>query len=201
MPFLCGKLGGGIKLGKLTRNQQVFCDGYLIDLNATRAYLTAYPSVKKEATAAAAASRLLRNVKVKVYIDKKMKEREKRTEITQDKVLKELAKIGFANATDYAKVVEKEYEVDKYDPEGNVVGKEIKMLTVVELELTENIEVSKHAAISSIKRGANGIEVKLNDKVKALELMGRHLGMFTDKVEHSGEIQGVSIKIDGEDFD
>lgn len=48
----------------LTEKQKRFCDEYLIDLNATRAYMVAYPNVKKESTAAAAAARLLRNVKV-----------------------------------------------------------------------------------------------------------------------------------------
>ena len=174
----------------------MFCDEYLIDLNATRAYKAAYRSCKKDETARTNGSRLLTNANIKAYIGERMEEREKRTEITQDKVLKELAKIGFANATDYAKIVEKEYEVDKYDSDGAVAGKELKTLTVVELELTENIEESKHAAISSIKRGANGIEVKLNDKVKALELIGKHLGMFVDKVEHSGHLDTGMGKLD-----
>ena len=62
----------------MTRNQKIFCDEYLIDLNATRAYKVAYKNVTKDETAAAASSRLLRNVKVKAYIDKRMKEREER---------------------------------------------------------------------------------------------------------------------------
>ncbi len=168
---------------KLTRNQKVFCDEYLIDLNATRAYKAAYKNVKKDETAAVNGSRLLRNANVKRYIQDKMKAREKRTEITQDKVLKELAKIGFANAADYARVVEREYEEDVIGEDGKVIGKEIKTYKVVEIELTDSLDKSKQAAIAGIKEGRNGIEVKLNDKVKALELIGRHLGMFTDKVE------------------
>lgn len=53
----------------MTEKQKMFADEYLIDLNATRAYRVAYPSVKKDETAAAAAARMLRNVKVKSYID------------------------------------------------------------------------------------------------------------------------------------
>lgn len=56
----------------MTEKQKRFCDEYLIDLNATRAYMVAYPHVKNEKTAAAAASRLLRNVKVKAYIDEQL---------------------------------------------------------------------------------------------------------------------------------
>ena len=56
----------------MTEKQKKFADEYLIDLNATRAYRAAYPSVKKEQTAAAAAARMLRNVKVQEYIADRM---------------------------------------------------------------------------------------------------------------------------------
>lgn len=52
----------------LTDNQIRFCKEYIFDCNGTRAYMAAYKGVKKESTAAAAASRLLRNVKIKDYI-------------------------------------------------------------------------------------------------------------------------------------
>lgn len=173
---------------KLTPKQKIFVDEYLVDLNATRAYKVAYPNIKKDETAAAAGARLLRNVKVESYVNQKMKEREKRTEITQDKVLKELAKIGFANATDYARVVEKEYIEQVKDEEGNIISEIPKTYKTVELEVTDKLDTDKQAAIAGIKMGANGIEVKLNDKVKALELIGRHLGMFTEKLEVKGEL-------------
>lgn len=79
----------------MTEKQKIFANEYLIDLNATRAYRVAYPSVKKEQTAAQAGSRMLRNVKVAAYISERMEERQKRTEITQDRVLNELAAIAF----------------------------------------------------------------------------------------------------------
>ena len=71
----------------MTEKQKIFADEYLIDLNATRAYKVAYPRVKNDETAAAAAARLLRNVKVAAYVEKRMQDRQKRTEITQDMVL------------------------------------------------------------------------------------------------------------------
>ncbi len=58
----------------MTEKQKKFADEYLIDLNATRAYKVAYPSVKNDNTASAAAVRLLRNVKVETYIDECLKE-------------------------------------------------------------------------------------------------------------------------------
>lgn len=148
----------------MTEKQKIFANEYLIDLNATRAYRVAYPSVKKDETAAAAATRMLRNVKVAAYIQERMRERQKRTEITQDRVLQELAAIAFAKATDYAKV-----------ENGQVIIKD-----------TVNLDEQQVKAIAGIKEGKYGIELKLNDKEKALELLGRHLGMFKDKLEVSG---------------
>ena len=114
----------------MTEKQKRFANEYLIDLNATRAYKAVYTRVKNDSTAAAAAARLLKNVNVSAYIGKRMEERSKRTEVKQDDVVKELAKIGFAK-------------------------------TALLYEM----------------------EVKTNDKLKALELLGRHLGMFTDKLQ------------------
>lgn len=56
----------------MTDKQRRFADEYLIDCNGTRAYKAAYPTVKRDAVAAQAASRLLRNVKVKAYIDEQL---------------------------------------------------------------------------------------------------------------------------------
>ena len=148
----------------MTKKQKIFADEYLIDLNATRAYKAAYPSVKKEEAAAVNGSKLLRNTKVAVYIQERMQERQRRTEITQDRVLKELAAIAFAKATDYAEV-----------KDGQVIIKD-----------TANLDEQQIRAIAGIKEGRFGVEVKLNNKEQALELLGRHLGMFTDKLEVSG---------------
>ena len=148
----------------MTEKQKIFADEYLIDLNATRAYKVAYPSVKKDETAAQAGSRMLRNVKVAAYIQERMEERQKRTEITQDRVLEELAAIAFAKATDYAEI------------KGECVR----------IKDTDTLDEQQIRTIAGIKEGKFGIELKLNDKEKALELLGRHLGMFKDKVEVSG---------------
>jgi phage terminase small subunit len=58
----------------VTEKQKRFCDEYLIDCNATRAYKTVYQNVKSDETAKSAASRLLTNVNVKKYIDDRMEE-------------------------------------------------------------------------------------------------------------------------------
>nr|DAH20732.1 MAG TPA: Terminase small subunit [Caudoviricetes sp.] len=172
-------------MAKLTAKQQRFCDEYLIDLNGTRAYKVAYPSVKKDETARVNASRLLTNANVKTYIQERQKEREKRTEITQDSVLRELALIAFAKASDYARVVEKDamVEVDGHmvpvlDEDGN----QVKYRTVEPI-LTDELTEDQKKAIAVIKKGRDGFEIKPYSKIQALELLGKHLGMFTEKVE------------------
>lgn len=156
----------------MTDKQKIFADEYLIDLNATRAYRVAYPSVKKDETAAQAGSRMLRNVKVAKYISDRMKERQERTEVTQDRVVQELAASAFAKATDYVEI-----------RGGRVVIKD-----------TSQLEDNQIRAIAGIKEGANGIEIKLNDKEKALELLGRHLGMWNDKLDIKTPAIDDSIK-------
>lgn len=79
---------------KLTERQKRFADEYLIDLNATQAAVRAGYSAN---TAEQTASRLLTYVKIQDYIQRRMKERQKRTEITQDMIIDELKKIGFAD--------------------------------------------------------------------------------------------------------
>nr|DAH37076.1 MAG TPA: Terminase small subunit [Caudoviricetes sp.] len=172
-------------MAKLTAKQQRFCDEYLIDLNGTRAYKVAYPSVKKDETARVNASRLLTNANVKTYIQERQKEREKRTEITQDSVLRELALIAFAKASDYARVVEKDAMVEV---DGNMVpvldedGNQVKYRTVEPI-LTDELTEDQKKAIAVIKKGRDGFEIKPYSKIQALELLGKHLGMFTEKVE------------------
>lgn len=56
----------------MTDKQRKFCDEYLIDLNATRAYKAAYPHVKSEGAARACASKLLTKANIKTYIDEQL---------------------------------------------------------------------------------------------------------------------------------
>lgn len=160
----------------MTEKQKIFADEYLIDLNATRAYRVAYPNVKKDDTAAVNGSKLLRNAKVAEYIQERMQERQQRTEVTQDRVVQELAAIAFAKATDY------------------VMVKSNGPAAVVMIKSTDDLTDEQVRAIAGIKEGANGIEIKLNDKEKALELLGRHLGMWNDKLEVKAPAIDDSIK-------
>lgn len=172
----------------MTNKQKAFVDEYLIDLNATRAYKAVYKNVKSDDVAAQAGSRLLRNVKVEEYLNKRMKDREKRTEITQDKVLNELAQIAFANGSDFAKVVEKPVLKEDGSVLLDPVTEEPIYYKTVEMKLTDELPEEKRKAIAAIKMGKNGIEVNTCDKVRALELLGRHLGMWNDKLQVKADV-------------
>ena len=169
-------------MAKLTAKQQRFCDEYLIDLNATQAAIRAGYSEKR---ASEQAYQLLQKTTVQNHIAELQKEREKRTEITQDRVLHELALIAFAKASDYARVVEKDAMVEV---DGNMVpvldenGNQVKYRTVEPI-LTDDLTEDQKKAIAVIKKGRDGFEIKPYSKIQALELLGKHLGMFTEKVE------------------
>lgn len=172
----------------MTDAQKRFCDEYLIDLNATRAYKVAYPRCKKDETANAASSRMLRNVKVQEYISEKQQEIEKRTEVTQDMVIKELANIAFFNI--------------KNIYNGNGTLKAVKDIDEETIRAISSVKVLQKAGAMKINIDMDGkdnevpiehiqeqtIEFKTNDKVKALELLGKHLGMFKEKVTIDGNI-------------
>lgn len=152
----------------MTDAQKRFCDEYLIDLNATRAYKVAYPNCKKDETASAAGSRMLGNVKVQEYIAGKQKEIEKRTEVTQDMVIKELAKIAFL---DIRKLYTENGQLRNVaDIDDDTAG------AISSLETLEEYD----GYGDDREKIGDTQKVKLLDKTKALELLGKHLGMFND---------------------
>lgn len=155
----------------MTDAQKRFCDEYLIDLNATRAYKVAYPNCKKDDTARANSSRLLTKANIQEYIAEKQKEIEKRTEVTQDRVIKELAKIAFL---DIRKL---------YTDNGQLKNvADLDSDTAGAISSLETLEEYDGYGDDREKIGDTQ-KVKLLDKTKALELLGRHLGIFNDKLD------------------
>lgn len=166
----------------MTNAQKRFCDEYLIDLNATRAYKVAYSRCKKDETANVNGSKLLRNTKVQEYISEKQKDIEKRTEVTQDMVIKELAAIAFSKASDYASLKRMERTIPIYES-GVIVDYKKEEYIGIEFTPTNELSEEQKKALAGIKEGKFGIQVDSCDKVKALELLGRHLGIFNDKID------------------
>ena len=163
---------------KLTAKQIRFVDEYMVDFNATQAAIRAGYKAK---TAHVIGAENLRKPKIAEEIARRQKDLQRRTEVTQDRVVKELARVAFADATDYACV-----ETLTYENEDGTVSP----VQIVSPKDTDTLSDDQRAAIAGIKHGANGIEIKLHDKIKALELLGRHIGMFNDKLSLSGSDGG-----------
>lgn len=107
----------------------------------------------------------MRKLEVQDKISELRSKQSKRTEITADRVLSELAAIAFSDRTEIAKITEKGF---------------------VEFTPTDKLSSEVKRTISGIKEGKFGIEVATADKVKALELLGKHLGIF-DKREDTSD--------------
>src|SRR5215475_12924278 len=80
--------------GKLTPRQVRFVAEYLIDANATQAAIRAGYKAKH---ADVSGCRLLANAKIRAAVDAGEAERAKRTQVTADKVIMELARVAFAD--------------------------------------------------------------------------------------------------------
>lgn len=159
----------------LSNNQKLFCQEYLkLGMNGTQAYLNVYKNCKKEETAMASASRLLRNDKVKEYIQELQKKVEEKTTVTIEDIVNELTAIAFADRTKISKVVNENIEIDE-----NI---KVNMPNVI-MTNTDNLDIKEKKVIAGYKKTRNGVSVETYDKVKALELLGKYLGMFTETVK------------------
>lgn len=155
----------------LTAKQQKFADEYLIDLNATQAAIRAGYSPKSAGTNA---DKLLKNTKIRAYIEARMAEHSRRTGVTQERIIRELARIAFLDPT--------------------------QLIDMDTAELLTDAAADDRAAIASVKvktmSGETEMierEVRFADKIKALELLGKRFGMWLDKqqVDVQGAVQIV----------
>jgi phage terminase small subunit len=158
-------------MAELTDKQKRFCEEYLIDLNATQAAIRAGYSEK---TAAVIGNENLIKPYIQAFIQFLQNKRSERTEITADMVVQELAKVGFSNIADYLKVFDKEVDLGQ-DEAGEPIKETVRDL---EIFLTQEVGKDKMAVVSEIKKTKDGISLRLHDKVKALEDLGKHLGVF-----------------------
>jgi phage terminase small subunit len=167
----------------LTAKQQRFVEEYLVDLNATQAAIRAGYSEK---TAYSIGQENLNKPEIAAAVEQHMAKRSERTDITADKVLKELAKIGFADIRrairwySNATVAAVDQDIDRQmEEEGGV---RFAVANQVELVSSSEIDDDTAAAIAEIGQTSTGaLKVKFHDKRGALVDIGRHLGMFKDR--------------------
>lgn len=163
-----------------------------------------------DAAVDASASRLLCNAKVKLRIAEIQAAAAKRAEITVEKVLLELSKIAFADIRNVVRWSNQLRARNVDDAVGSVtaVARGDAPVSTDEVEVLESavllvpsaqLDDETAGAISEVSQGRNGLKIKMHDKRAALVDIGRHLGMFVDKVEHSGTVglTPLTVVIDG----
>lgn len=162
---------------KMTPKQARFVSEYLIDLNATAAAKRAGYSKK---TAEKIGHQLLEKIRVAAAIASAIKKREKKTEITAERVIKELADIAFLRS----------------DEVFTINGDHVTVKDTA--EMSDAAKRALASASQTVTTSGGSITVKLCDKIKALELLGRHLALFTDKLQASGPDGGPLLVLGAE---
>lgn len=154
----------------MTIKEQKFCDELLSDpeFNKTLAYKKAYPSVKNDNVAAAAASRLMNKLEIKEYIDKQLEELHNERTADAQEVLEYLTSVMRREKKECI-VVTLTKETSTYVPDDQ--GKPRKQ--TVKEEIAQIVE----------------IPAKLSDSNKAAELLGKRYGLYTDKLDVNNEVE------------
>ena len=160
-----------MRASRLTAKQRLFVAEYLTVFNATQAAIRAGYSRK---TARFIGAENLTKPNIAQAIEEEVQERLKTLGVTSLRVLEELTKLGFSDIRNYV----------KWGP--------------ASVKLIDSDELSDEAAaVAEVSQTptqyGNSIKFKLHDKKGSLELLGKHLKLFTDKQEKTGP-EGGPIK-------
>lgn len=174
--------------GKLTANQKIFANEWLIDRNGTRAYKVAYPKTKSNDVAACCASIYLRKSKIESYINARLEIIKEKAEINQDWVLERLKRLSEYCVSDF------------FNDDGS-------------MKLFSEIPKEKLYAVGGFKQTKRKIttqdkviiedrikEFKLSDKRAVLGDIGRYLGMFAKDNEQKNKGPGSSVAVIGQNI-
>lgn len=163
----------------LTEKQKRFCHEYIIDLNATQSAIRAGYSLK---TAGSIGERILKNVEIQSQIKILMKDREKRTNLTADKVINEISKVCFVDIKNYL----------SFD---NVNGITFKNSDEVDgTMISEVSSVTTTVTSGEFTTTKTTLKLKLHDKMKGLEMAGRHLKMFEQSPNQLNDMEIEALK-------
>jgi phage terminase small subunit len=155
---------------KLTKKEKLFVNEYLIDFNATQAYKRSKYKAKNDNVAGVMAKRLLSKAKISAYIAEKQKELGDKLQIKQEKVLNELARIGFSDPRKYFD------EKNCLRPMSELTDNEAAAISSIEVEELFEGKGEERTFIGYTRK------IKFWNKVDALELLGKHLSMFNTKI-------------------
>lgn len=154
----------------MAAKQQRFVEEYLVDLNATQAAIRAGYSAK---TAYSQGDRLLRHVEVAAAIRAARDKLSEKAAITAERVIEELALIGFANMADYLRVTS---DGDPFIDLSTMTREQAAALTEATVE---DFKEGRGEDARDVRR----VKIKIGDKIAALDRIGKHLGMFRDKLD------------------
>lgn len=155
----------------LPPKQERFCSEYIVDLNGAQAAIRAGYSQK---TAKEQAHRLLNTPAIKRQIDDAKLAQQKRTEISADTILRELLRLATVDVT------------QAFDEKGWL--KDLKDIPEDVRRAISAIETSELFTGDGDQKHIGGInrKVRFYDKIRPLELLGKHVKLFAERIEHSG---------------
>jgi phage terminase small subunit len=167
---------------KLSEKQARFCQEYLIDLNATRAYKAVY-GTKSDNSAAVSSNKLLRNPKITAFIQERQKQLQEKTGITQERVLQAYAAVAFSDIRKF------------YNEDGTL--KKITDLDDDSSAAMAGMEIEELFEGSGMDRFQVGVTKKIKrwDKVKALDSLAKHLGMFEVDNKQKSQITVIDVVV------
>ena len=163
---------------EITDKMRQFVDEYLIDMNGTQAAIRAGYS---EATAQEQSSQLLDRPDIRELVEQRQKDRIDRTQISQDLTVNELKAIALSDIADF--VIVKEGGVIEQRPFNELKKEQTRCVK----KIKQTVRTAQSSDGAVIHQTAV-LELELYDKVKSLELLGRHLGIFNDKLTLDGAL-------------
>lgn len=162
---------------ELSGKQKRFCEEYIFDFNASRAYKTAYPEAKSEDGIRASASALLTNPNVLAYTKELQSDLEKTSGISRLRVLREHEKLAFSSIAHLHNTWIERKEFDALTDEQKSGIAEIHTQTRFEKNMDEKVVQ------------VDFVKIKLYDKQKALDSISKILGFdAAEKIEHTGPV-------------
>lgn len=195
---------------ELNDKQRLFCLHYIKCFNATKAYQRVYGCSYN--TAMVEGSGHLRNPKIKAEINRLKRYRMSEALVTEQDIFKKMVDVAFSDITDYIEFGQE--EVGALDSEGDPVVRDGEEVTYIKnyVRFKDSNQVDG-SLISELSIGKDGAKVKLLDKMKALEWLGKHCGVMSSmdkarlelerlKVERMGiELERAKSGADGDEAD
>lgn len=169
---------------KLTIKQEKFCQGLFSGLTQREAYKQAFDCGKMmNETIDKRACELAKLGKVKGRLKELTNKLASRNMVTVERVLAEYAKIGFADIKDFLSFRTAQTVVEHDKETGEPI---IDFQQVIEMKDSDEVDGTMIQEVSISPKGV--FSFKLHDKKGALDMMGKTLGMFTDKLEVNGNM-------------